>query len=299
MNPPVEKSWVPLNSRERRVLGVLVEKAKTTPEYYPLTIAAIVTGCNQKSNRDPITTYDADDVEEILQGLRKKGAVVMIEGSGRVVRWKHTLYDWLKVTKVELAVIAELLLRGTQTEGDLRSRASRMEPLPDLPALQAVLESLAAKDLVINLSPPGVRRGVVVTHNLYPPNELEREKSRQAAAPAVEDEPDRPVRPVSTRLESTAGDSMQEVARLRTDLEALRDQVRALTEEVKELKSALGALNLTLSLDKSSPDPTPERGLSRWRRLPMKASKRPRPSRSCRSGSSRCWPTTAKSHLPG
>ncbi len=121
MNPPVEKSWVPLTNRERRVLGVLVEKAKTTPEYYPLTIAAIVTGSNQKSNRDPVTNYDADDVEEILQGLRKKGAVVMVEAGGRVVRWKHTLYDWLKVTKVELAVIAELLLRGAQTEGDLRA----------------------------------------------------------------------------------------------------------------------------------------------------------------------------------
>src|SRR5437868_15079003 len=115
-SPAVERSWVPLTPKERRVLGVLVEKAKTTPEYYPLTIAAIVTGSNQKSNRDPVTNYDADDVEEILQGLRKKGAVVMVEGSGRVVRWKHTLYDWLKVTKVELAVIAELLLRGSQTE---------------------------------------------------------------------------------------------------------------------------------------------------------------------------------------
>ena len=111
------------------MLGVLVEKAKTTPEYYPLTIAAIVTGCNQKSNRDPVTNYDADDVEEILQGLRKKGAAVMVEAGGRVVRWKHTLYDWLKVSKVELAVLAELLLRGPQTEGDLRARASRMEPL--------------------------------------------------------------------------------------------------------------------------------------------------------------------------
>ncbi len=80
-----------------RVLGVLVEKAKTTPEYYPLTVAAIVTGCNQKSNRDPVTNYDADDVEEILQDLRHKGAAVMVEAGGRVVRWKHTLYDWLKV----------------------------------------------------------------------------------------------------------------------------------------------------------------------------------------------------------
>src|SRR4051812_49316757 len=200
--PATERTWLPLTPRERRVLGVLVEKAKTTPEYYPLTIAGVVTGSNQKSNRDPVTNYDADDVEEILQGLRKKGAVVMVEAGGRVVRWKHTLYDWLKVTKVELAVIAELLLRGAQTEGDLRARASRMEPLPDLPALQAVLESLAAKDLVIYLSPRGVRRGVVVTHNLYPPNELEREKARQAAAPMVDDEPERPAR---TRVEAPPG----------------------------------------------------------------------------------------------
>ena len=74
-------SWVPLPPRERRVLGVLVEKAKTTPEYYPLSVAAIVTGCNQKSNRDPVTNYDQDDVEETLHSLRKKGAAVLIEGA--------------------------------------------------------------------------------------------------------------------------------------------------------------------------------------------------------------------------
>ena len=240
MNAPVEKNWVPLGNRERRVLGVLVEKAKTTPEYYPLTIAAIVTGCNQKSNRDPVTNYDADDVEEILQGLRKKGAVVMVEAGGRVVRWKHTLYDWLKVTKVELAVIAELMLRGAQTEGDLRARASRMEPLPDLPALQGVLETLAAKDLITYLSPPGVRRGVIVTHNLYPPNELERERARQAAIPPLDDEPERPVRPVATRAESTPPVSTDELAGIRGELTSLRDQVGRLSEEVRELKSALG-----------------------------------------------------------
>ena len=129
-------SWVPLKPRERRVVGVMVEKAKTTPEYYPMTVSAIVSACNQKSNRDPITTYDPDDVEETLQGLRKKGTVILIEGSGRVAKWKHTLYDWLKVSKVELAVLAELLLRGPQTEGELRARASRMEPLEDLPAFR-------------------------------------------------------------------------------------------------------------------------------------------------------------------
>jgi uncharacterized protein YceH (UPF0502 family) len=241
MNPPIEKNWVPLTPRERRVLGVLVEKAKTTPEYYPLTIAAIVTGCNQKSNRDPITSYDADDVEEILQGLRKKGAVIMVEGSGRVVRYKHTLYDWLKVTKVELAVVAEVLLRGSQTEGDLRSRASRMEPLADLGSLQTVLESLVGKDLVVYLSPPGVRRGVVVTHNLYPPQELDREKARLAAIPVVDDEPERPTRLVPTRVDSAPHPAPDELAAIRAEVAALRDQVQALSAEVKELKTALGA----------------------------------------------------------
>ncbi|WP_435006250.1 YceH family protein [Tundrisphaera lichenicola] len=239
--PTSDRSWVPLTAPERRVLGVLVEKAKTTPEYYPLTIAAIVTGCNQKSNRDPITDYDADDVEDILTGLRKKGAVVMVEAGGRVVRYKHTLYDWLKVSKVELAVVAELLLRGSQTEGDLRARSSRMEPLADLPALQTILDSLAAKELIVYLSPRGVKRGVVVTHNLYPPNELEREKARFANAPSTEEEPERTIRPGAIRAESTPQVSHAELAAIRADVAELREAVRALTEEVRELKSALGA----------------------------------------------------------
>src|SRR3954462_14831016 len=192
--PAAERSWVPLSPRERRVLGVLVEKAKTTPEYYPLTVAAIVTGSNQKSNRDPVTNYDADDVEEILQDLRHKGAAVLVEGSGRVVRWKHTMYDWLKVSKVGLAVMAELLLRGPQTEGDLRARASRMEPIADLPALQALLEALAQRDLVVYLSPPGQKRGVFVTHGLYPPAELEKVRQAYAQSAAAGEYDERPAR---------------------------------------------------------------------------------------------------------
>lgn len=153
-------SWVPLGPRERRVLGVMVEKAKTTPENYPMTIAAIVTACNQKTNRDPITNYDQDDVEDTLHSLRKKGATILVEGSGRVPRWKYTLYEWLKVSKVELAVLAELLLRGPQTEGDLRARASRMEPLADLPTLQAILEALAARTGPVPLAVWTEARGV-------------------------------------------------------------------------------------------------------------------------------------------
>jgi uncharacterized protein YceH (UPF0502 family) len=239
--PTAERAWVPLTAPERRVLGVLVEKAKTTPEYYPLTIAAIVTGCNQKSNRDPLTSFDADDVEEILTGLRKKGAAVMVEAGGRVVRYKHTLYDWLKVSKVELAVVAELLLRGSQTEGDLRARAGRMEPLVDLAALQAVLDALAAKDLVVYLTPKGVRRGAIVTHNLYPPSELERERARHANAQPVEDEPERPARPAVARPEPAPAVSPDELTALRAEVMELRQAVGTLSDEVQALKTALGA----------------------------------------------------------
>ncbi len=241
--PTTERSWVPLTAPERRVLGVLVEKAKTTPEYYPMTIAAIVTGCNQKSNRDPITNYDADDVEDILQGLRKKGASVMVEAGGRVVRWKHTLYDWLKVSKVELAVIAELLLRGAQTEGDLRARASRMEPLPDLTALQNVLQALQSRDLIVYLSPPGQKRGVVVTHALGMPNDLEREKQKFASGAFGVEADERPARAVHQAAVEPSGPPPweAELTALRAEVEALKATVAALSTEVHDLKSALGA----------------------------------------------------------
>jgi uncharacterized protein YceH (UPF0502 family) len=237
-------SWSPLVPRERRVAGVLVEKAKTTPEYYPLTVAGIVAGCNQKSNRDPLTSYNQDDVEETLHGLRKKGAVILVEGTGRVARWKHLLYDWLKVSKVELAVLAELLLRGPQTEGDLRARASRMEPLADLAALQAVLEALAARGLVVYLSPPGQKRGVLVTHSLYPAQELAKLREALAARRAGDDD-ETPARLAPARVEPAAlaatPDSGAEIAALRAEVESLRGAVAALTAEVRELKSALGA----------------------------------------------------------
>jgi uncharacterized protein YceH (UPF0502 family) len=237
---PPGKSWLPLSARERRVVGVLIEKQKTTPEYYPLSVNAIVTGCNQKSNRDPLTNFDADDVEEILQDLRKKGAAVMVEGSGRVVRWKHTLYDWLglKGREVDMAVIAELLLRGPQTEGDLRSRASRMNPIADLAALQAVLERLQEQGLVIYLTPPGQRRGVVVTHALYPNEELERVRQAHASAAVVEDDEPRSPRAAGS---GTATGWAAEATALRAEIEALRAELQALTGEVRALRTDLGA----------------------------------------------------------
>jgi len=235
-------AWVPLAPRERRVLGVLVEKAKTTPENYPLSVAAILTGCNQKSNRDPVTNYDQDDVEETLHNLRKKGAVILVEGSGRVPRWKHTLYDWLKVTKVELAVMAELLLRGPQTEGELRARASRMEPLPDLASLQAILEALVGRALVSYLSPPGQKRGVYVAHGLYPPEELD--KVRQAFASRRAGEEEAPSRLSAARVDLAAAQAAPgwaaEIAALRSEVDDLRGALETLAVEVRDLKAALG-----------------------------------------------------------
>lgn len=233
-------SWVPLDTRERRILGVLVEKAKTTPEYYPLSVAALVTGSNQKSNRDPITNYDQDDIEEILQGLRRKGAVIQVEAGGRVPRWRHTLYDWLKVSKVELAVMAELLLRGPQTEGELRTRAHRMEPIEELSSLQTMLQDLATRKLIVYLSPPGQKRGVIVTHGLYPPSELE--KIRQAWANRISADDEAPLPRAAAVAAAAQGPPpwAQEIAMLRTDLEAVRTAVLAAQEEIKQLKDALG-----------------------------------------------------------
>lgn len=167
-----EPRWRPIAAIDRRVAGVLVEKAKTTPDAYPMTLNAIRTGANQKNNRYPLMEVEAEDVQEALDRLRAAGAVGEVQGSGRAAKYRHYLYDWLGVDKVELAVMAELLLRGTQTEGELRGRAARMEPIADVAALRPVLASLQAKGLVISLTPEG--RGHVVTHALYEPRELEK-----------------------------------------------------------------------------------------------------------------------------
>ncbi len=238
-------AWVPLSPRERRVVGVLAEKGKTTPEYYPLTVAAIVAGCNQKSNRDPITNYDQDDVEDALQSLRKKGASIMVEAGGRVPRWKHTLYEWLKVSKAELAVLIELLLRGPQTEGELRARVSRMESLADLAALQTILEALMPRGLVVYLSPSGQRRGVMLTHGLYPPEELEKVRLAFAAtAAAAGGDEEAPARVSAARGELSAGALTPawatEIAAVRGEVDELRNRLETLAADLRELKSALG-----------------------------------------------------------
>lgn len=174
------RKWQPLSPRQRRVAGVLIEKAKTVPDSYPMTVNGLVTGCNQKSNRDPHMELSDDDIERVLEELRAMHAVVEIQGSGRAVKYKHNLYDWFGVEKVEIAVLAELLLRGPQTLGDLRARVSRMEPVADQGTLQNLLKQLQAKQLILELTPPG--RGQIVTHNLYKERELPELRARYANA---------------------------------------------------------------------------------------------------------------------
>ncbi len=177
--PSTEKKWRPLERNERRVAGVLAEKAKTTPENYPLSLNAILNGSNQKSNRFPQMSLDEEQVQEALDSLRRVGAVALIQGDGRVEKFRHLLYEWPGVDKRELAVMTELLLRGAQTLGELRGRAARMEPIKDVGDLQPIVDSLRQKGLLIYLTPPG--RGGIVTHNLYQPQELAKLKSEHGS----------------------------------------------------------------------------------------------------------------------
>ena len=119
--------------------GSARRKGKDDSRAVPLSLNAVTNGCNQKNNRSPVTNLSQDQVEQAIDELRALGAVIEIQGGGRVPKYRHCMYEWLGVDKVELAVMAELLLRGEQTVGELRSRAARMEPIADLGALKMVL----------------------------------------------------------------------------------------------------------------------------------------------------------------
>jgi uncharacterized protein YceH (UPF0502 family) len=155
------------------------------------------------------------------------------------VRWKHNLYDAWHLNKVELAVVGELLLRGPQTEGELRTRASRMEPIDDLDALRDVLRPLVERKMVVYLTPEE-RRGAVLTHGFHDPKELERLRSRVAAEPITEGS--QTIAPSTTgpnedyRL--TELESGLSVAR--EDIATLKQSIAELQEEIRQLKQALG-----------------------------------------------------------
>ena len=136
-----------LNSVEARVLGALVEKNITTPDYYPLSLNALVNACNQKNNRDPVMMLDEAAVREALDGLHNTNLAGPASGAdSRVTKYEHRLQEMFNFTRGETAILCVLLLRGPQTPGELRARAERMHHFEDLPEVQSSLQRLLQRD---------------------------------------------------------------------------------------------------------------------------------------------------------
>jgi uncharacterized protein len=132
-----------LDPVEARVLGALMEKEITTPEYYPLSLNALVNACNQKSNREPVVDYDEDTVGDAVDRLREKKLSLLITGSGRVNKFQQRISETLNLGRRESAVLCTLLLRGPQTLGEIKDRSERMFAFADLAETETVLDKLA------------------------------------------------------------------------------------------------------------------------------------------------------------
>ncbi len=188
-----------LHPVEVRVLGALIEKDITTPEYYPLTVNSLQNACNQKSSRDPVVQFDEQTVEQALELLKTKHLVVRISGAGhRVEKFGHRLGETLNLGRREMALLCVLMLRGPQTVGELRGRTERMHDFNDLDEVERVLEILEKQELVARVS-----RGRWV----------------QLLGGAVEVEDNQPAAAVRTPLEERVATLERELQRLKQQLE--------------------------------------------------------------------------------
>jgi hypothetical protein len=172
---------------ELRILGCLVEKQRTTPDVYPLTLNALRLACNQSTNRDPVVSYDDETIRTALARLSRKGWARLASGPGsRVVKYRHLLGEALGVTPGQLAVVAVLMLRGAQTPGELKGRTDRMYPFAALREVQAVLEELIERGLVERLARrPGQKE---VRYALVLEGGDERPEAAEAEAPAGDED---------------------------------------------------------------------------------------------------------------
>ena len=145
-----------LNETEVRVLGSLIEKQITTPEYYPLTLNALVAACNQKNNRNPVTSYSESEIDDALFSLRDKNLAYVFHGStSRVPKYKHVFPEVMHLSSAEVAALCVLMLSGPQTVGEIRTRGSRFYEFTDLEEIEETLRALSARDgepLVMKLS---------------------------------------------------------------------------------------------------------------------------------------------------
>ncbi|MFN3321928.1 MAG: YceH family protein [Bryobacteraceae bacterium] len=205
----------PLDPVETRVLACLIEKETTTPEYYPLTLNAAVNACNQKSNRDPVVSYDDEAVEAALDRLRARGLLYVTTGPGlRAPKYSHRLTEALHLGRREMALLCVLMLRGPQTAGELRDRAGRMHEFSDLEEVVSCLHRLTEHEppLVALLERQAGRKERRYAHLL----------SGEVPLPAYEQGPavERSAAGVAARVEALEG----EVASLKEEIEALRRQ---------------------------------------------------------------------------
>jgi len=244
--PPVTE----LKARQRRVLGVLVEKAFTTPEYYPLTLKAVTTGCNQKSNRDPVVDFSEDEVYETLDQLRQMGLVAVVHTeTGRTERFRHYFRKRFTLSEPQIAILTELLLRGRQQLGELRGRAGRMVPIDTLEQLRDELTGLLKLKLVQS-SGDLERRGIEVDHNLY----TEKERPQHALAGGQRFERRDPAEPVRLPTPQPVGPSAgastlkAEIDRLHNSQDELRDMVSRLEETVADVQRQLESLKRDLGV---------------------------------------------------
>ena len=208
-----------MTQAEARVLGALVEKEVTTPEYYPLSLNALVNACNQRSNRDPVMQLSEDEVREALHGLEAQRLAGAARGAeGRVAKYEHWLGEAFNLTRAETALLCVLLLRGPQTPGELRGRTERMHSFQELSDVVAGLEKLRTREpALVSVLPrqPGTKESRYA-HLLCGAGES---STRGDAAPATAGEASQTER--MAQLET-------EVAELRQEVAALRDKLNAL-----------------------------------------------------------------------
>jgi len=196
-----------LHPVEVRVLGALLEKEITTPEYYPLSLNALINACNQKSNREPVVSFDEETVEQALRSLRDKGLLLSVSGAGsRVQKYGHRISEKLNLGRPELAILCELMLRGPQTVGELRNHASRMHPFDDVEQVQSVIDRLP--ELITKLERRPGEKESRFAHLL-------------SGAPEIPETPAEAPAPV--RVDRMAALEV-EVAHLKTEVEELKQQ---------------------------------------------------------------------------
>ena len=208
-----------LDPAEVRVLGALIEKEMATPEYYPLTLNALVNACNQKSNRDPVVAYDDDTVEGALERLRARGLAAIITGAGfRTAKHRELLSESLNLGRRELALLCELMIRGEQTVGELHGRCARLHEFTDAEEVEACLQRLIERDPAPLAAKAPRRPGTKeprYAHLLAGPPALEPE--------AAVEQP-RPREDRLTALEAEVAALRSEVAEIRERFAAFRRQ---------------------------------------------------------------------------